>query len=337
MVELGSRCATERAQIGNSPPKVARACALLDFCATVQGRLSPAIQKRIEALLGTDDDADAEDAVAATPGRTLLQGLRADPGPVTLDSLLQEIEKLNRLRALDLPPGLFVGISTKVVQAYQKRAAVEEPFELRRHPPALRITLLAVYCRRRMEALTDTLVELLINLIQRIGARAERKVEKELLEDFKRVSGKTGMLFRLAEASLGQPEGVVSEVIFPVVSEERLQSIVKEWGSTGPIYRSRVQTRIRGSYRSHYRRFLAPLLNILVFRSNNERHRPVIEALALLERYLDRRVQYYPPEESVPIDGVVPDAWRDAVMEINSEDEPRINRLSYEICQQFPP
>jgi hypothetical protein len=30
MVELGSRCATERAQIGNSPPKVARACALLD-------------------------------------------------------------------------------------------------------------------------------------------------------------------------------------------------------------------------------------------------------------------------------------------------------------------
>jgi len=34
MVELGSRCATERAQIGNSPPKVARACALLDSLAT---------------------------------------------------------------------------------------------------------------------------------------------------------------------------------------------------------------------------------------------------------------------------------------------------------------
>jgi hypothetical protein len=44
-----------------------------------------------------------------------------------------------------------------------------------------------------------------------------------------------------------------------------------------------VQTRIRGSYRSHYRRLLAPLLNTLAFRSNNERHRPVIEALALLK------------------------------------------------------
>ena len=30
MVELGTRCATERAQVGNSPPKVARAWALLD-------------------------------------------------------------------------------------------------------------------------------------------------------------------------------------------------------------------------------------------------------------------------------------------------------------------
>ena len=39
------------------------------------------------------------------------------------------------------------------------------------------------------------------------------------------------------------------------------------------------------------------------------------EALALLERYLDRKVQYYPPEEVVPIDGVVPDAWRDAIVE----------------------
>jgi hypothetical protein len=30
---------------------------------------------------------------------------------------------------------------------------------------------------------------------------------------------------------------------------------------------------------------LAPLLNALTFRSNNERHRPVIEALTLLKRY----------------------------------------------------
>jgi TnpA family transposase len=197
------------------------------FCATIQGRLSPPIQEQLEALLRTDEEGNAAGEDAVIPGRTPLQALRTDPGPVTLDTLLQLIEKLNRLRALNLPPGLFAGISAKVLQAYQQRAAVEEPYELLRHPPALRIMLLAVYCRRRMETLTDTLVELLINLIQRIGARAERKLEKELLEDFKRVSGKTGMLFKIAEASLDKPEGVVRDVVFPVVSEERLAAIVQ--------------------------------------------------------------------------------------------------------------
>jgi hypothetical protein len=84
--------------------------------------------------------------------------------------------------------------------------------------------------------------------------------------------------------------------------------------------------------RSHYRRLLAPLLNTLIFRSNNARHRPVIDALALLNRYLGQKVQYYPADEVVPIDGVVPSAWRETVLERDPRDELRINRLTYEIC-----
>ena len=34
-----------------------------------------------------------------------------------------------------------------------------------------------------------------------------------------------------------------------------------------------------------------------------------------------------PGVERLPIDGVVTDAWRDAVVELDPEDEPRINRL----------
>ena len=302
------------------------------FCATVYGRLSPTTQARLDALLNpATEDADTADTASGS-GRTALQALRADPGPATLDTLFQEIGKLQRLRTLNLPSGLFDGISPKILKAYQQRAAIEEPYELRRHSPALRVTLLAAFCHRRMQELTDTLVELLISLIHRIGAKAERKVEKELLDDLKRVSGKIGLLFQLAEASLEQPDGLVKEVIFPVVSEATLKAIVKEWKSTGPVYRSRVQTHIRGSYRSHYRRMLAPLLNALTFRSNNERHRPVIEALTLLKRYSLHKVRYYPAHESVPIDGVVPSVWRAAVTERDPLGRARINRLTYEIC-----
>lgn len=77
-----------------------------------------------------------------------------------------------------------------------------------------------------------------------VGARAERKVEKELLEDFKRVNGKTGMLFRLAEAALENPDGVIKEIVFPVVNETTLCDLVKDWGSTGSMSIAMVKAKL---------------------------------------------------------------------------------------------
>jgi hypothetical protein len=136
---------------------------------------------------------DGDEASPAT-GRALLHELRADAGRATLENLFREIAKLERIRAVAVPPHLFAALAPKVVQAYCDRAAVEAPYALRRHPEPLRLTLLAAFCHLRSGELTDTLVDLLLDLIHRIGAKAERKVDKELLDDLKRVHGKTGML-----------------------------------------------------------------------------------------------------------------------------------------------
>jgi len=194
------------------------------------------------------------------------------------------------------------------------------------------MTLLAAYCLLRGRELTDILVDLLLELVHRLGAKAERKVEKALVEDLKRVHGKTGMLYRLAEASLDHPTGVVHEVIFPVVSEATLRDVVKEWKATGPFYRAHVQTVMRRAYRSHYRRMLPPLLATLAFRSNNVTHQPLIRALALLKQYLPSRVRTYPVEENVPLEGVIREPWREAVMETDAQGRQRVNRLTYEMC-----
>ena len=74
------------------------------------------------------------------------------------------------------------------------------------------------------------------------------------------------------------------------------------------------------------------VLNALTFRSNNQDHRPVLDALALVRRHLDGKLPCYPLEESVPLDGVVPIAWRDAVIERDAQGRSRINRITYEIC-----
>jgi len=68
---------------------------------------------------------------------------------------------------------------------------------------------------------TDSLVDLLIQVIHKINMRAEKRVEKELLDDFKRVTGKITVLFHIAEATVEQPDGRVRYVVFPAAGGER--------------------------------------------------------------------------------------------------------------------
>lgn len=126
-----------------------------------------------------------------------------------------------------------------MIRTYRQRAVSEDIRELRRHPDPIRYTLLAAFFWCRGREITDNLVELIIQIVHRIGARAERKVEKEFLRDFRKVSGKTNVLFRMAEKAVEQPDGIVRDVLFPVVGEDKLKDIVKEMKHTGPSYKQK--------------------------------------------------------------------------------------------------
>ena len=125
---------------------------------------------------------------------------------------------------------------------------------------------------------------------------------------------------------------MVREVVFPVVGEETLRDLVKEWKATGPTYRTTLRTVIRNSYQGHYRRMVPKLLAALEFRSNNERHRPVMQALELVKRFADTKLRTFPAEEEVPLDGVVRGLWRDAVVEKDAAGRDRVNRVTYEVA-----
>ena len=57
----------------------------------------------------------------------LLQELRADAGPASLETVQQELDKLDRVRALGLPQDLFASTPRKILQAFRQRAAVAAP------------------------------------------------------------------------------------------------------------------------------------------------------------------------------------------------------------------
>lgn len=218
------------------------------FCQQTAQQLSTSVRSKLDELLETASDLDEqEESSSPSPGYTPspLANLKSDPGRLGLDSLISEAAKLERLHQLELPDNLFPGISTKVLQIYKQRVAVEPPRELRRHPDNRRYTLLAAFCWLRTQEITDKLVDLLIQIIHRIGARAERRVTKELLDDFKKVSGKTGILFQMAEAAMSKPEGIVREVIYPIIGEQTLRNLVREFKSTGTAYREKVYTVMR--------------------------------------------------------------------------------------------
>jgi hypothetical protein len=162
---------------------------------------------------------------------------------------------------------LFAHVSAKTLDSYRNRIAVEDLQKVRRHPDPIRFTLLAGYCWRRRREIVDTLVELLLDVAHHLTTRAERRVEKAFFKDIKKVSGKTTLLFRLAEAAVDKPDGTIREVVFPVVSEQTLRDLVKEYKASDSTYQQQVQKAIRGPYSKHYRR---PILFISVGTANSQ-------------------------------------------------------------------
>ena len=104
---------------------------------------------------------------------------------------------------------------------------------------------------------------------------------------------------------MDKPDGVIKEVIYPVVGETTLKNLVREFKSTGTAYKEKVYTVMRSSYGNHYRRMLPFLLNLLEFCSNNEIHKPIIEALELLKKYIGSRERYYDESEKVPTELII--------------------------------
>jgi TnpA family transposase len=311
------RCRAERLEPPGRVERIigsARAAFEQRFCDGIVTRLGEHCAQRLEDLASRD----------------LLAQLKADPGQVGLETLLREIDKLNAVRSLRLPADLFADASDKLIEAWRARASRCYPSDLRAAPRSVRLTLLAALCWVRSAEITDALVDLLVGLVHKINTRADRRVERELIDDLRRVRGKEAILFRLAEAAVEHPDDTVREALFPVVSETTLRELVRESNANQQVFQARVRTVLRSSYSTYYRRMLPPLLAALDFRCNNTAYRPIMHALEMLHRYadVDGKVRFFAQNDRVPLDGVVPKAWHEAVL----DERGRVERIPYELC-----
>jgi TnpA family transposase len=288
------------------------------FCDKIGGSFDTSLLERLNVLLQLQSSGDIE--------WTVWQTLKSDPGKAGLESVKEAVARLQTVREVGLADSLFKAVSPKLLERYAKRAAVEEPFELRRHTAHLRATLMAAFLNRRGAELTDHLVDLLVETVHRMGKKAERRIDEGLSEALQKASSKMTKLYRIAKASVETPQGVIEEVIFPEVPEKWLLTLIQEVEAASG-YTGKVKTALQRSYRFHYRRMLPELLNNLEFRCTNAQHQPLMQALVLVKSQLELKKSYFPKGVEIPLKGIVPASWMPLVVE-NGE----VNRVAYEIC-----
>ncbi len=295
----------------------------------VASRLAEPQRQRLLALIEPDGDEDGE----IEDGAAVLAAIRSDPSNVSLNTMLTEIAKLEAVREVGVNADVFADVAPKIVAGWRGRAAVESPSHLREHPLPVKLTLLAalLFCRRR--EITDTLVELLCSTVHRINARAEVRVTNELIKEFKRVTGKENLLFRVAEATVDAGDKLVRDTVYPVAPPAVLRDLVTEFKASGPTYQRTVKATLRASYTNHYRAGLIKLLSVLEFCSNNTAHRPVLDALELIGRYASAgNLRYYPRDEPAPAHRGLSGDWAQLLHHTDKRGQRRVVRMVYEIC-----
>ena len=254
------------------------------------------------------------------------------PGGLSLETILSEAKKLKFLKALVLPDCLL-GIPNKSLQRYYRNICTKYPSAIKAMPESHRYALLAIFSLIKKRQITDNLVDLLIRLTKKIITSGENKLKKELSKviEIKKSCNRKVLLNTLISTILKREDEVIKTAIYAVVSKETLEAIHKKDPEKQITYDGLVHDRARNSYVHHYRRMIAPVLELLEFDTRNTHYQSIIEALKVIQAQLDSGTTYYPTNLMGPIEGAVKKSHRSFVIENNEQGE-RINRINYEIC-----
>lgn len=89
---------------------------------------------------------------------------------------------------------------------------------------------------------------------------------------------------------------------------------------------------MRSSYSQHYRRVVPRVLKVLTFGCNHEQHRPVMNALELLQAQVDHPKRTYDVDSEIPIEGVVQADWQESLLISDTKGNEWIDGITYEVC-----
>ena len=278
-----------------------------------------------------EEDKDLEEVDQTSKKR--INFLKKDMGGVKLKHVQSEIDKLLFIRSIDIPKDIFDQCSRKLLQKYYARTMALAPSNIREYIPNNRYAMMSIFCYTRSQILTDNLADFLLLLIHRMRTSSEISVNKQIISEVKCINGKFDILHSLADITASNPEGIIQNKVYPKVSQETLQNLVKELESRGRWYQRQVQTKIHSLYSHGSRVNILKLIDAFDFNSANESSKGLLEAILFIKQNRDLTAEYYPVSTIVPMHGAISSEWKAMVIEKCSKTSlEKIKRINYEIA-----
>ncbi len=167
------------------------------------------------------------------PGKTStpLQRLKAPPPQATAKNLLDWLEKIKTCRLLGADRLDLTGLHPNRVKLPARRARQKSNWTIARADLPERHALLACFLHETLRDLTDQVVEMHAQLVERVFRRAERRRDTEFAEKGKAINEKVLLLAWISQVILneaGVPDTEVRQAIYQRVPRERLAQAVAE-------------------------------------------------------------------------------------------------------------
>ena len=254
-----------------------------------------------------------------------------------MSSIVWFVQKYNFLKDLKLPADLeHKGCSRKLLMRYYERILTEKPSSIARYKPDKRYAYLAIFCYIRQQLSSDTLADLLLEMLKRIMRKATNQIDKNIKSDAKGVSGKMGLLLLLAKKSIDHPNGVIEDVIYPTISKEVLDNIVEDLETDKGWYQLLVKTKALSLYKHSNRSIVWLLVEALDF-DTNLKLKPHLKALRLLKKL--KKIETTPKGILIKkrlysanlLKSLIPKEWLSLVIQHYPNDSQKVSLNWYEL------
>lgn len=290
-------------------------------------RFANAEFERIFSAIPSADRVRMIASLAGEGGSASFSTIRREVTGSGRDAFYQIASRLRYIESLALPHTYFDELDQDFLLSQDRKVRRFEPREIRRFSDKRKVAMYAIYLHRSRLTFTDKLISIMLDAINSVYERSKREAIAEAGKKRQDTFNTTKLLSQILMAYEATPQRSVKSVVEGIMAPND----VREWLDRSKSIKSPAAATfefMRSRWKSYYRPMLRVLLETLEFHTNIASQTPLIKALDWIHLNFDGRRPIYIDKDQIPIEGVLTDKERKAVVDA----EGRVDRYHYELC-----